>query len=85
MDHANKMGIVSPLKGEKSLPTLLSNDGRENSILKGMEVNDNLDLDMMITKRCVTMITRLLIVEALHWESIQVKRALEQDALDELR
>ena len=77
MDHANKIRIVSPLKEEKSLPTLLSDDGRENNILEGLKVNDNLDLDMMITKRCVTMITRLLIVEVLHWESIQIKRALE--------
>lgn len=53
IEHENKMGIVSPLGREKSLPTPLSDDGRKNNVLENSKINDILNLDMTITKRCI--------------------------------
>ena len=49
----DKMGIVSLLEREKSLLTLLFDDGRKDNILEGLEVNDKLDIKKSIYERCI--------------------------------
>lgn len=39
IEHMNKMGMVSPLVREESLPTSLSDDGKEDSVLEGSKVS----------------------------------------------
>lgn len=53
IEHENKMGRVSPLGREKSLPSPLSDDSRKNNVLENSKINDILDLDMKIPKRCI--------------------------------
>lgn len=51
VEHANKMGVVSPIKREQSLPTLLFGDGRDKSVLESSKVYDTLNLYVSTTKR----------------------------------
>lgn len=53
IEHENKMGIVSPLGREKSLPSPLLDDSRKNNVMENSKINDILDLDMKIPKRCI--------------------------------
>ena len=85
IEHANKMGIVNPLKREKNLPILFFDDGRKMSVLEGLEVYDILSLYASITKRCVITVSCLLIGKTLDQKSSQVKRTLEKNVLYKLR
>ena len=60
IEHANKMGLISFLKREQNLPTLLFDDGREKSVLEGLEVYDMLSLYASIMEKDVVMISCLL-------------------------
>lgn len=51
VEHANKMGVVSPIKREQSLPTLLSGDGRDRSVLESSKVYDTLNLYVSTIKK----------------------------------
>ena len=49
----DKMGIVNLLEREKSLLTLLFDDGRKDNVLEGLEVNNKLDIKKSIYERCI--------------------------------
>lgn len=68
IEHANKMAIISPLKREKNLPTLLSDDGREMSVLEGSKVYDMLSFYASIVEKGVVMVSCILTVKTLNWK-----------------
>ena len=70
IEHVNKMGIRSPLVRKQSFLTLLLNDGREDSVLKILEVNGLLSLDMPICERSVIMVSCHLEVKTLNQKCI---------------
>ena len=83
--HVNKIGIVSPLKGEKSLPTSLFDDGRESSVFKGSKVNDMLKLYLLIMERGVVMVSFLLPMKALKMEELSDRKDPGARSLDSLK
>ena len=61
--HANKMGVVSPLKREQHLPPSLSNDSNERRVLDGSKINQMVDLNTSITEEGVVAVSCLLTME----------------------
>lgn len=78
------MRIIGPLKRKQGLPPLLSDDGKDRSVLESLKVNRTLEFNASTMKGGKEMVTCLLTMETFHRNVSKVERTLESDALNEL-
>ena len=85
IEHVNQKRIVRSLQSKQGLPPSLFKNGKKRCVLEGTRVNKLLNLDMIVMKRNIKMITRLLRVETLHKRIKKVKETLKNDVLNRFR